>query len=37
MIIGTRQRAQNLRVGLIVAATMVALFVFSIVYISFFH
>ena len=37
MIIGTQQRAQNLRVGLMVAGAMVALFVFSVVYISLFH
>jgi len=37
MIVGTEQRSQNVRVGLMVAAAMVGLFVFSVVYISLFH
>ena len=37
MIIGTQQRAQNLRVGLVVVGVMVALFVFSVAYISLFR
>jgi hypothetical protein len=37
MIIGTRQRAQNLRIGFIVLSTMIGLFVFSVLYISMCH